>query len=170
LSWNEEDRLDDFEERIKELEETLNGNHNRGIDGIIKELEVFEKKVDMLIAIMSPDALGHGGIKNRIRDLEDWRSSITKWTDVKWKFWTTLIVAVISTAGLVLTNLSNIADGFKKLAPNSPIYEKKKPIKKSSKSKRINLMNYKKCDPATDPYFSEAACSENADSTQTHKE
>lgn len=157
------DRLDDIDDRLTELDEAINGNHRKGYDGLIKEVEDIERKLSMLTAIMSPDALGNGGLKNRLKSLEDWKQGVDRWSDTKWKFWTAVAVAAISSIGLILTNLNNIADGFKKFAPNSPVIAK--PAKKVAKGKRLNLMTYKKCDPQTDPNYSEEACSDNRNTT-----
>jgi hypothetical protein len=110
-----DDQLDDFEERLNQLDEFLEGKPNdkndNGIKGDIKDLSVG---LNTLRAIMAPDQLGQGGVIARLKTLERAAGIEEKSIENRWKFWTALAVAIAGSITALVTNLDRIEPYLKK--------------------------------------------------------
>jgi hypothetical protein len=117
------DRLEGLEEKIEELDRILRGNPG---DGLIEELDVTKGDLRRINAVLWPDAVGNGGLINEVRRLlkkDEWKA---RESDNRWKFYTAVVVAIVSLTGLLLTNLDRIGPYFKELtsAPGANVSEK----------------------------------------------
>lgn len=138
------DTLDELKSRVESLERDIRGD--KETIGIVAELRELHARMNMFDRLWAPDALGNGGIKNRLAGLEQWKEKSTTESEYKRKYQTTIIITIISTIGLLLTNLDRVADGFKRFAPNSPVFEKPKKVKKPIKKKKVVVP----CNPEID--------------------
>ncbi len=109
------DRLDEIDGEIHELKEMLEGKtSDRDDNGMKGDIHQLATGLNELHRLMAPDHLGQGGIIARLRALERQTGIEEKTIENRWKFLTAFIVAVISAAALVLTNLDRIEPPVKR--------------------------------------------------------
>lgn len=107
------DRLDEYEERLEDLEKLARGDpETRGDHGLSGDVDEVSKGLNELRAIMAPDHLGQGGVNNRLRALEDEVRSLRKAQDNRWKFWTAIGVAFITSGTLLVREWPAIRAAF----------------------------------------------------------
>ncbi len=91
------DRLDEVDEELHIIKEILEGRasdkDDNGIKGDIHDIRV---RVNELRMLMMPDHLGQGGIIARLKAVEHATGVEEKATEYRWKFWTAIVVAIIS--------------------------------------------------------------------------
>lgn len=103
------DRLDEIDDELATIREIFDGKQedrdDNGLKGDVRELT---RSYNELRALMAPDHLGHGGIINRLKAVEEKVGIRARQTDNFWKFWTAIGVALISLIGLLLTNWDKV--------------------------------------------------------------
>ncbi len=111
-----DDDLDKINGRLDEMDELLSGDplkrDDSGLKGDVSELS---RAVNALRAIMAPDQLGHGGIKNRLETVETELGLRVKSWDGRRKVLIAVISALAMIATAIVTNLDRIGPSLKKL-------------------------------------------------------
>jgi len=90
------------------------------------EFQEMDRKVNELRAVMLPDALGNGGIISRIKRLERKEDQEEKTLEFRLKFWVPILIAIISTSGLIFREWPDIRDRWNHnieelTAPKQPV-------------------------------------------------
>lgn len=107
------DRLDELQDELKTIHEMLEGvPADKDDNGIKGDLVDLSREVNKLRAIMAPDALGYGGLINRIKALEKDDERKARNVEYRWKYWTAVTVAVVSLAGFVLKDWPDLSKRF----------------------------------------------------------
>lgn len=102
------DRLDGMEEQLRDLDLVLRGNPEKDTGGIVEHLHEVQTGLNALRALMAPDALGGGGILNRLKALEKKEAREERQSEYHWKFWIAIVGFVSATTIAVITNLDRI--------------------------------------------------------------
>ena len=102
------DQLDDIKARMKDLDEILRGRGKT--PGLISEYERHDDKLTRLYAVVFQDSTGKHGLLHEVDAIRSGEMGAER----KWKFWTAVLVAFITTAGLVFTNIDKIEKFFGK--------------------------------------------------------
>lgn len=103
-----QDRLEEVEEKLEVLDRSVRGDASKETGGIIERMHELEGKIARLWSVIFMDAAGGHGM------YEEWRKiqAHERRVEIHWKFYTAVVVAVISTVGLLLTNLDKIKKHF----------------------------------------------------------
>lgn len=96
------DLVEDLQERVKELDNILRGE--KGDAGLISEYERHDEIITKLYAVVIQDSTGKKGLLHDIDYLMGRRSDQEKNRQLRWQFWTAIIVAIISSLTMILTN------------------------------------------------------------------
>lgn len=128
------DQYDDLKARIKELDEILRGKGKT--PGLIAEYERHDEKLTRLYSVVFQDSTGKHGLIHEIAELKGGEIG----ADRKWKFWTPILVALISCFGLIFTNADKIAHFFGK---NAKPDELDLLIKKAKRKKGKTVVRYR---------------------------
>ena len=103
------DRLDEIEEHLDQIDHLLEGRpddkNDNGLKGDIHEIAVG---LNSLRALMQPDSLGAGGVIHRLKALEKKAGFDEKREEYRWKFWLALIGFVSAATVAVISNLDRI--------------------------------------------------------------
>jgi uncharacterized protein HemX len=121
--WERE--IDHLHKALSEIDTLLRGDPDRDTDGVIARLHQLENAINLLRAIILKDAAGGRGLVSRVEALETGERS----SDNRWKFATAVVVAVLSFAGLLLTNwdrLEGFLNSHRKMDPLEKMIEKAK--------------------------------------------
>ncbi len=94
--------------QLDEADHLLRGDPDKDTDGVMARLHNLENDLALMRAIVLKDAAGGRGLVDRVAALE----SGERTAGDRWKFATAVIVAVISFAGLIVTNLDRIESAF----------------------------------------------------------
>lgn len=101
-----DDQLDELESRMEELEFMLEGRpSDRNDTGIKGDIQDLNKGLNELRTIMAPDALGHGGIKNRLNACEAALGLAEKRAENRWQFATGVAVATVGAIATIIVSL-----------------------------------------------------------------
>lgn len=92
-----------IERRVEDLED----EYGRLLE-MQSQLMEIERKVNELRSIMLPDALGNGGLIARMKRLERKDEQQERTVEARLKFWGPILIAVISTSGLVFREWPDI--------------------------------------------------------------
>jgi hypothetical protein len=134
------DRLDEIDDEISAVKEMLEGKtsdkDDNGIKGDIHDLSVG---VNELRRLMMPDHLGQGGVIARLRILERAAGIEEKAVESRWKFFTAIAVAIISTAGFVLSNLDKIEKYLNRNQKKDPLATMIEKGKRPRSGRRISI-------------------------------
>lgn len=89
---------------LGEFDHLLRGDPEKDTDGAMARLHIQENDINLLKALVLKDAAGNKGLVGRVETLE----SGERTSDNRWKFATAVVVAVLSMAGLLITNWDRI--------------------------------------------------------------
>jgi hypothetical protein len=121
------DKIDEINEEMDGMKEILDGKSSdradMGIKGDIDEIKTRLRRID---GILWPDAAGNAGLVRLVNQQAKRDEREERRSDRWWKGLTPVIVAIVSTIGLVLTNLDRIVDSWHKLRPSAAAVEKTK--------------------------------------------
>lgn len=105
-------KIEDCQDRIRELEITLHGK--RAKTGLLSEYERHDELLRRLYAVIWQDPTGQKGILHDIDILMERRKDTTQGTQYKWQFWGVILAAIATS---FLANLDKIKTLFPKLPP-----------------------------------------------------
>lgn len=97
-------RVDEIEETLTELDEVLRGDRQQKIGGILARMHDLENQLARLNAVIFVDSTGKKGLQHEVQILQSGERTM----EYRWKFWTSIVVAVISLLGLLVTNWDKI--------------------------------------------------------------
>ena len=100
------DKLNDLQDRIRELEITLHGK--RSDPGLLAEYKRHDELLARLYAVIWQDPTGQKGILHDIDVLMGRAKSKGEASALKWQSWTAIIVAIIMSTASLWTNLDKI--------------------------------------------------------------
>lgn len=103
-----QDRLEEAEEKLNVLDLSVRGDAAKETGGLIERMHELEGKISRLWSVIFMDAAGGHGMYEEMRKIQSREHRF----DVHWKFYTAVVVAVISTIGLFLTNLDKLRKHF----------------------------------------------------------
>lgn len=126
-------KLEDVQDRVRELEITLHGK--RAKTGLLAEYERHDQLLARLYAVIWQDPTGQKGILHDIDILMERRTAKVQGVQYKWQFWGLILATIISSAAAVLTNLDKIIRLFPVEHPG--ILEQKIEKAKHPKGKKI---------------------------------
>ena len=127
------DKLNDLQDRIRELEITLHGK--RAKTGLLSEYARHDELLARLYAVIWQDPTGQKGILHDIDVLMGRARNRNEHSTVRWQSWTAIIVAIIMSAASLLTNLDKIIAILPKYHPG-PL-ERKIDLARHPKGKKI---------------------------------
>lgn len=106
-------KIEDCQDRIRELEITLHGK--RAKTGLLSEYERHDELLRRLYAVIWQDPTGQKGILHDIDILMERRKDKVQGAQYKWQFWGLILATAISSGAALLTNLDKIKTLFPKL-------------------------------------------------------
>jgi hypothetical protein len=120
------DRLDEIDQRFEALDALLEGDpKDKNDSGIKGDVHDLSRRLNELRALMAPDNLGQGGVLSRLKALEKKEERETRQIEYRWKFWTALLVAGLSLAGLLVKEWPMLRTFIDKPAVSAPAKPKK---------------------------------------------
>lgn len=112
------DRLDELADEIATIKHILHGMPGQKEDkGVVGDLEKLDESVTRINATMWPSdplSMGKSGLVFEVRKLLNQDERQERRAERWWKGMPMIIIAVISTVGLIITNLDRIEPYFKK--------------------------------------------------------
>lgn len=103
------DRLDEDEGDLLNLKHVVNGDPDERNDtGLKGDIQEMNAGINSLRAIMAPDQLGNGGVKNRLSILESRVKGMEESKESRWKFWTAVACALILLVREIVHDLPEI--------------------------------------------------------------
>jgi hypothetical protein len=122
--WEQE--IQTIEKTITGLDELLRGDPARETSGILARLEQVERDLSKINAVLFVDPTGKKGLVHEV----DVLTSRERTSSERWRFATAVIVAIISLAGLIVTNWTKIEGVFLEHRENAPESPRKKRMPK----------------------------------------
>lgn len=114
------ERIKRVERQVSELHRAILGNPETETDGAMARLHQQENAINLLKAIVLKDSAGTKGLVGRVESLE----SQERTQDSRWKFWTAIIVAIISLIGLCITNWDKMSAFLNREEGRDPVEQK----------------------------------------------
>lgn len=134
------DDIDDLAGKVEELDELLHGERSRSDSGLVGQVNKMETDLNSLLRVMYPDHTGRGGFLHEFNEVKRQVHGKEVNSEYRWKFWTAIIMALISSATLLFQSWPNIEATWNK-KPTSPvgkmIYNAKHPRIKKYKVKIV---------------------------------
>lgn len=109
-----DDQLDDLSSQLEDQDELLHGNRKERDTGIVGQLNSIESSIHEIKRELYPDALNKGGL---VAEHNEMRRKILygeQATVYKWQFWGMVLVAFISTVGLLIRSWPDVAAYWEK--------------------------------------------------------
>jgi|SRR5882672_5327555 len=106
------DKIEDLGERVKDLDTIIKGK-----GGLINEYERHDEKLTRLYAVIFQDPTGQKGLLHDVDVLMGRRHEKDSTRGLKWQFWGAIVVAIITSAAMILTNFVKIRDTLLKIDP-----------------------------------------------------
>lgn len=135
-----DDDLDKHTKLIEELDELLEGDplkrDDSGLKGDVKDLS---RGLNELRSIMAPDALGHGGVKNRLDACERALGLRVQTSENRWKVVLAIISATAIVTSAVVANIDRISVSLKKFWTHDIVSESKPQRKHTGKMSKRRL-------------------------------
>lgn len=144
------DRLDAIQEQLRDLDQVLRGDPEKDTGGIVEHLHELQVGITSLRTIMAPDALGGGGVLNRLKALEKKEEREQRQTEYKWKFRIALIGLVSAATVAIVTNFDRIGTFWRREMRTETTLEQKINRAKHPKGKRRRIVVPKEDDDAAD--------------------
>ncbi len=107
-----EARLERVEDIVRDLDAILRGDRRSKTIGLLAEQDRHDQELRKLNAVVFMDSTGKHGLAHDVDVLMERRSGQERRTELRWGFWTAIIVALISSGAAVLTNLDKIKNLF----------------------------------------------------------
>lgn len=123
------DRLDAMEEQMRELDRVLRGDPEKDSGGIVEHLHEVQTGLNALRALMAPDALGGGGVLNRLKMLEKKEAREFRASEYHWKFWIAIVGFISAVTVAVVTNVDRI-EAFWRHQTRPPIETKRPKVRR----------------------------------------
>lgn len=98
------DHLDQIDETLDALDRTIRGDYEKDRDGIVARMENMERSVALLHSVLFKDSTGKKGLVDTVDVLISGKIERRE----KRKDYITIAIAIISTIGLIITNLDRI--------------------------------------------------------------
>ncbi len=131
-----ESRLERVEDITSGLDEILRGNRRKKIIGLLEEQDRMDADLRKLMAVVFQDSTGKRGLAHDVDVLMDRRSGEDRRSQLKWGFWTAIIVAAMTSATALLTNWDKILKSLPKHNP-SPLEKKIEKARHPKSPKKI---------------------------------
>ncbi len=141
------DRLDELEEISEALDRVLRGDPEKDTGGLIERLHDAETSTSRLSALLFPDHTGNGGLVNDVKTLKRRDELEQRNHDNRWKFWTAIALAIISSATLLIKEWPKIWDNIMNTESKDPV---RKAINRAKNPRPIHR-HYKVIIPQTTP-------------------
>lgn len=136
------DRVEEIRARLKELERIV----LVGKDSLRSEYRRHDQELARLNAVLFMDPTGQKGLLHDVDVLMGRRRDKDETRGLKWQFWGAILVATITTAGLILTNLPKIKETLLQVDP----LEKRISQAKHPKVKRIYRIRHVQAEAPSD--------------------
>lgn len=114
------DDIDELAGKVEELDELLHGQRSHRDSGLIGQVNELETGLNSLLRVMYPDHTGRGGFLAEFNEIK--RQVVRKESnsEYRWKFWTAIGVALITSIGLLIQTWPSLQASWKK-QPISPV-------------------------------------------------
>lgn len=130
------DRLEDLRSRLKELERLVSG----GKDSLRSEYRRHDQELTRINAVLFQDPTGQKGLLHDVDVLMGRRRDKDETRGLQWQFWGAILVAIITTGGLILTNLPRIKETLLRVDPLEKKIEQAKHPKSKKKITRYRVV------------------------------
>lgn len=107
-----EARLERIEDIVHDLDEILRGDRRSKTIGLLAEQDRHDQELRKLNAVVFVDSTGKHGLAHDVDVLMERRSGQERRMELRWGFWTAIIVALISSGAAILTNLDKLKSLF----------------------------------------------------------
>lgn len=107
-------RIDDLQDTLEELDRAVRGDPGQDRAGLMERLHEQEAKITRLWAVIFMDAAGERGMYEQWKKLQRREARV----ELHWKFLTAVVVAVISTVGLLMSEWPKIKELWPKPKPD----------------------------------------------------
>src|SRR5882672_3305891 len=107
------DKLEDLRVQLKELDRVVRG----GRDSLLSEYRRHDQDLSRINAILFQDPTGQKGLLHDVDVLMGRRHEKDSTRGLKWQFWGAIVVAIITSAAMILTNFVKIRDTLLKIDP-----------------------------------------------------
>ena len=133
------DKLDDLQDRVRELEITLHGKRSK--TGLLAEYERHDQLLGRMYAVIWQDPTGTKGVLHDVDVLMGRKRDRERVTPYKWQFFTAIVAALIAAGTTLLTNWDKILKAMPKDKPDkvSRMIEKAK-HQKGKKIYRVRVI------------------------------
>lgn len=119
-------RMDEYDETLDALDRIIRGDYQNDRDGLISRFESMEKDLSRLNAVIFQDSTGKKGLVATVDALVSGRMDKVE----RRKSNVAIVVAIITTLGLILTNLDRIGDFWLRMFPKGKPTEIERIIEK----------------------------------------
>lgn len=136
-----EARFERLEDIVRDMDEILRGDRRSKTIGLLAEQDRHDQELRKLNAVVFLDSTGKRGLAHDVDVLMERRSGQEKRMELRWGFWTAIIVAVISAATALLTNLDKIKKNLPK-DHQSPLEQKIERAKHPKSPKKIYIYRH----------------------------
>jgi len=96
--------LEDIELQLADLDKVIRGDTELETSGHVGRIHNLETQVAELRAVVIMDASGNRGLQHDVEELKTGE----RHSEYRWKFFTSVVVAIISLLGLLITNWSKL--------------------------------------------------------------
>lgn len=125
-----DDNIEDLAGKLAELDELLHGQRSRSDSGLVGQVNDIETGLNSILRVMHPDSTGHSGLLNDFKEIKRQILKKEQSSEYRWKFWTAIGVALITSASLLVQSWPTIQASWNK-KPESEvgkmIYDAKHP-------------------------------------------
>jgi hypothetical protein len=121
------DRLEEAEDRLAQIESLLEGSaSDKNDNGLKGDITEAFRRLNKLEAMMAPDSIGEGGIINRLKRLEKQAGLEERVLENHWRFWIALVGLIGVITAAVVPNLDRIEKFMKPRSSFQPIPKKRR--------------------------------------------
>lgn len=111
------DRIDEIEDRTENIDRILRGDPDKDTSGLIEQIHELQTRMNRIYAIMAPDAIGGGGILNRLSALEKREAKEGQQTEYRSKRWIAILGLISAIAVAIIANFDRIQSAFARRSP-----------------------------------------------------
>jgi hypothetical protein len=102
-------RLDEMEDLLRDVDLVIRGDPREDRDGLVTQLHEIQTRLSRLDAVIFVDSTGRKGLQHEVEEI----LSGERRTESRWKYTTTVVVAVISVIGSLILSWDKIAAFFR---------------------------------------------------------
>lgn len=136
-----DDDIDDLAGKLEELDELLHGQRSKTDSGLVGQVNQMQTELNAITRVLFPDHTGRGGFLGEFNEIKRSVHKKEVNSEYRWKFWTAIAVALITSLGLLLQNWPAISASWRspRTDPVGKMIERTKhPRKKVYRLRRVS--------------------------------